>query len=836
MKGLSLNLQPLNKKTNWHSKVRRWHKWLSLIVGIQVVIWVLSGLFMVSVSIDNIHGDQFVAAPQPISTVALASVPKKYVSAKSVLLTQQLSKPVYIIDNNVIINAQTGQEISITRQYIKQRAIESLSSKSAITSIKKLTQYPEELGGRHREIWRVDFNATFNPTLYFSPTNGRLVSKRSDLWRVYDFLWSLHIMDYEHGEDSHNTLLFIASALAFLMACCGLWLMFYALKLKAPVGKVGVLTNIHRWLALLVSLQLLLWVIGGLAFNLMSSDKIKSTITLNKTPTLSFSPQLIDFNLILAKYSTITQISIRATSNDPLIYISNNQKMTPLSLSLTDKPLLKIHIKNIALQAITTQVAIKSITLMDSTHTESRKFKRLVWQVLLDNDNDSALYIDAYNGRVLKILENGWRIKDFFWMLHIMDYQDRSNFNHPLIIIAAGLAAMASLTGFILLLISFKRKKRINVPTIVTVKITNLDNHDNQVDVKPNQSLLHALIDTDKALPSGCGGKGTCGQCRVKIDDYQRPLNTQETVTLNEQERTQGYRLACQCVIERDLTISLPSVATSSSKSSATVISSQFKTPFIKELTLKLNDNITSTFQSGQYINIHLPPLSINFKHCIIPPQFQKPWQLINKEQFQVTSLNSSQRSYSLASASSHDGFITLNVKIALPNHGNTIGLGSSYLFNINVGESLEFTGPFGNFIIDDASTKEVILIGAGSGIAPLKSLAEQAIKRQKRRVSLWYGVRELTDIIHQSYFDNLSKQHKNFQWRLSLSRPETDDWQGLTGYVQHHLITGYLSKHKAINNIDFYLCGPHSMMDETQHLLTKLGVRASQIKRDSFG
>jgi Na+-transporting NADH:ubiquinone oxidoreductase subunit F len=188
-----------------------------------------------------------------------------------------------------------------------------------------------------------------------------------------------------------------------------------------------------------------------------------------------------------------------------------------------------------------------------------------------------------------------------------------------------------------------------------------------------------------------------------------------------------------------------------------------------------------------------------------------------------------------MASAPANDGIMTLNVKLALPTYGNTLGLGSSYLFNVDVGDVFEINGPHGEFVINDNTDREIVFVGAGSGIAPLKSLVEQVIKERRQRISLWYGVRDFTDIIHQDYFDNLAKNNRNFQWRLSLSNASTTHWQGLTGYIQHHLFTGYLNKHNAINNIDFYLCGPKAMMDETQQRLEKLGVTSNQIKRDSF-
>lgn len=318
----------------------------------------------------------------------------------------------------------------------------------------------------------------------------------------------------------------------------------------------------------------------------------------------------------------------------------------------------------------------------------------------------------------------------------------------------------------------------------------------------------------------------------MNIHNYQRPLNGQEKQTLSTEEIDQGFRLACQISVDQDLTISRPNAQACMQ---ATVINTQFKTPFIKELTLKLTGTPETCFQAGQYINIHVPPSSLNLIRCPIPTQFTAPWQCINKEKLHVRSANSTQRSYSIANAPEDNGLITLNVKLALPTQGYVLGLGSSYLFNAQAGDVLDIDGPHGEFMMNGLDEREVVLVGAGSGIAPLKSLAEQAIKEKRKRVSLWYGVRDFTDIIHQDYFDSLAKSNRHFQWRLSLSRHNATSWQGLTGYIQHHLVTGYLANHKAINTIDFYLCGPPAMMDETQQLLVKLGVTLNQIKRDSF-
>nr|WP_275441486.1 hypothetical protein [Psychrobium sp. MM17-31] len=139
-----------------------------------------------------------------------------------------------------------------------------------------------------------------------------------------------------------------------------------------------------------------------------------------------------------------------------------------------------------------------------------------------------------------------------------------------------------------------------------------------------------------------------------------------------------------------------------------------------------------------------------------------------------------------------------------------------------------------GDFSLERDQTREVVLVGAGSGLAPLRAMLQQAISQNRRRISLWVGARAQTDIVTAPYFDQLSHSHKNFQWRLSLSQPDTS-WNGLTGYIQEHLFEGYLNKHQDLSQVDFYLCGPEAMMNDIRQRLILKGVRHQQIKRDSF-
>lgn len=808
----------LPNKVLWRQRARYWHQWLGAIVGLQLLIWVLSGLYMVSIDIEKIHGDHFVNDASPISSQQLIPVPAKFAHAKRVLVTNQLNTPIYIIDNRWLVNATNGEDIIVDQHYISRRAHALFKGNAAIKRIAKLDQYPDELGGRKRAIWRVDYDAQFNPSFYFSPTTAQLLRKRSDLWRMFDFLWSLHIMDYQAGEDSHNTLLLISSLVALLMVSSGLWLMCYALALPTPVGKKGWLVGAHRYLSLTVGIQLLLWVISGIAFNLLSSDMTKATLKMNRAALQSFTPHTIDFNRIIHQYPQASRINVAATSNTPLVYITDGSHRPPMDLELNTRQLNRQQIRVIAIEAIDTQLTIKSISLMPREATESRQFKRLVWQVTFDNEQHSALYIDAYSGRILKIIEDTWRLRDIFWMLHIMDYQYRSDFNHPLLIIAALLATIGSLTGLALLFTTFAFKARSKTSYTLTL------NNDKQLFVSANQTLLHAMNNDVQRVPSGCGGQGTCGQCLLKIKGHQQPLNQQEKMTLTSDEITSGFRLSCQTKVNSDLTIE----AATSSQLSAQVITTEFVTPYIKTITLQLNSEETVNYRAGQFINLIIP--TGEYRVNKVPSNYQTQWRKLTNRTVNVS--KKQQRSYSIANNNQGDAIITLMVKLV--HNNNQLGLGSGYVFSLKEGDHISLMKPEGDFVLNEDKSREVLLIGAGSGIAPLKALTQQAIDEQRQRISLWYGVRHQEDIVQQDYFDALSHTHKNFQWRLSLSQPK--NWQGLTGHIQQHLIKGYLSKTKTLDNIDFYLCGPHALMVDTYHQLIQLGISPQQIKQDNFG
>ena len=219
---------------------RKAHKWLGLFIGIQVVIWSLSGLYMTVVHIDTIHGDHLIR-PMRQNAVAAASLidPVTVVAAhdgEDLRLTWVRNQPAYVVktgSGETVVDARTNEAVPPpTEAEIRSIARETYTGNEAIASAALITEVPGEIRGRKPPLWRVEFNHWNKPTLYLSPTTGELVSRRHELWRIFDFVWMFHIMDYDERENVNNLLLRTFTWAAILMALSGVWLLLYAFPRK----------------------------------------------------------------------------------------------------------------------------------------------------------------------------------------------------------------------------------------------------------------------------------------------------------------------------------------------------------------------------------------------------------------------------------------------------------------------------------------------------------------------------------------------------------------------------------------------------------------------------
>ena len=269
------------------------------------------------------------------------------------------------------------------------------------------------------------------------------------------------------------------------------------------------------------------------------------------------------------------------------------------------------------------------------------------------------------------------------------------------------------------------------------------------------------------------------------------------------------------------------------------VMSNENVATFIKELILESKDGKELNYLPGQYVHFSIPPHQISFATMDINSPYRKKWEELNLMDSWAKNDVHTHRNYSMASNPEQENALRFNVRIALSPDIKKIGAGSgsSYVFNLKKGDELKLEGPFGDFLIKD-TTREMVYLGAGAGMAPIKAHLSHLFDTQKtnRVVSFWYGARTANDIYYNDYFELLAHENSNFSFHIALSKPETtDNWQGAVGYNHEYLLQTYLTKHEDPTQIEYYLCGPPPMIESCRKILAKLNVPDDQISFDEF-
>lgn len=221
----------------WPLLARRFHKWLALFVGIQAVIWTLSGLYMTAIHIDIIHGDHLVRSAEP-RRVNLGGLVDPLIAGQSVRGAQSLrlqwllDRPVYAVageQGTSIVDARSGAILPAPAEAeVREIAELRYNGTEEIITAALINEVPFEIRGRKPPLWRVQFDGWNKPTFYISAETGELLTRRHELWRVFDFLFGLHIMDYWERENVNNLLLRLFSWSGFMMAISGAWLLLYS--------------------------------------------------------------------------------------------------------------------------------------------------------------------------------------------------------------------------------------------------------------------------------------------------------------------------------------------------------------------------------------------------------------------------------------------------------------------------------------------------------------------------------------------------------------------------------------------------------------------------------
>lgn len=385
------------------------------------------------------------------------------------------------------------------------------------------------------------------------------------------------------------------------------------------------------------------------------------------------------------------------------------------------------------------------------------------------------------------------------------------------------------------------------------VKITI--NGEKTIEVETGSSLLSTLGNEKIFLPSACGGGGTCVQCECHVYSGGGDALPTETPHFTRKELAEGVRLGCQVKVKNDMDISIPEEIFGIKKWKAKVVSNYNVASFIKEFVVEIPEDMD--YKAGGYIQIEIPKTEVPFSEMDItahpqdhpgePNKFQEEWDKFGLWPLVMKNPETVERAYSMASYPAEGRKIMLNVRIATPPFDRAKGtwsdvnpgVASSYIFGLKPGDEVTISGPYGEFFINETTENEMIYIGGGAGMAPMRSHIFDQLKRlnSDRKISFWYGARSLRECFYDDEYDMLAAENDNFEWHLALSDPQPEDnWDGLTGFIHNVLYEQYLKDHEAPEDCEFYMCGPPMMNAACIKMLNDLGVENENIMLDDFG
>jgi Na+-transporting NADH:ubiquinone oxidoreductase subunit F len=402
--------------------------------------------------------------------------------------------------------------------------------------------------------------------------------------------------------------------------------------------------------------------------------------------------------------------------------------------------------------------------------------------------------------------------------------------------IALGVSLFTAIVLGLVGMILFARSK-----LVATGNVTILVNDEREIQAPVGAKLLGALADSSLFVSSACGGGGTCGQCKVKISEGGGSILPTEETHINKREARAGERLSCQVTVKQDMKIEVPEEVFGVKQWECTVRSNDNVATFIKELVMEIPEGEQVPFRAGGYIQIECPPHVVQYKDFDIAEEYHPDWDKYDVWRYESRVEEPVIRAYSMANYPEESDIIMLNVRIATPPpRDETIppGIMSSYIWSLKPGDKVKISGPFGEFFAKDTDA-EMVFIGGGAGMAPMRSHIFDQLKRlkSKRKITFWYGARSLREAFYIEEFDKLQAENDNFTWHLALSEPlPEDNWQGYTGYIHDVLLENYLKQHPAPEDCEYYMCGPPMMNSAVINMLRELGVEEDNILLDDFG
>lgn len=611
------------------------------LVGVQLFIWSLTGFYMVLPNIHYIHGDHIVKQQQPnLSQITSArdfsQILVRYPTAKNINLGWLGQQAVYrftyfdsTVNANIdiMLNAQNGQVIRPLRLEDLINLIPHIinlpdTTDNPIDTVLLLRtdspDIPSEVNKARLPLWQVQLNSWDKPRVYIDPKNGEVVSVRNHAWRIFDLFWRLHIMDYFEGENTGNRLILVVSILSFLAILAGSIVLVFRLKqssekntpnintaniLETEVSTQHQMSNdevatpppntpfhwrnsfstmaksAHKWLALLVFVQLTIWVVSGFLlgrvdYSLASGKQTKNPLFANEQSFNIRQQKLYSLKNILKPEHHIERITLTKL-NTRWVYRIQHAKARhdywPANYSIFDavsgKPVIinKKIAEQIALNSyrvvdINAPLEVTNIVKFDEFTPDLPKQSNPVWQVSINDTLNTKVMINALNGDVIAHINDVSKWRNLLLKLHFMDYANEGSFNNVFVQLLGFCALLLSLSGmywvlelvknrqFVLpaRLLFIKKRSKLKITETIEYREGNIDNtKETSIRVSSNLSLLDAIQNANVDIKSACGGGGMCGQCICQVTS-RTVRTTADIQHISKEMLRQKYRLSCQ--------------------------------------------------------------------------------------------------------------------------------------------------------------------------------------------------------------------------------------------------------------------------------------------------
>ncbi len=380
----------------------------------------------------------------------------------------------------------------------------------------------------------------------------------------------------------------------------------------------------------------------------------------------------------------------------------------------------------------------------------------------------------------------------------------------------------------------------------------NVNNGKKIITTKPGSNLLSTLAEEKIFLSSACGGKGSCGQCKCRVEEGGGTILPTEVGFFNRKQIQDNWRLGCQVKVKEDMKIEVEESALSVKKWECEVVSNNNVSTFIKEFVVKLPEGEHLNFKSGGYIQVDIPAITIDYKDMDVDEDYSGDWEKLGMFDLKMVNTVPTLRAYSMACYPAEGDIIKLNVRIATPPMDRATGkfvpvnpgVCSSYIFNLKPGDKVMISGPYGEFFLPKnlSPDTELVFIGGGAGMAPMRSHIMHLFKTERttRKVNFFYGSRSLKEAFYLEDYKEIEEEFPNFKFHLALDRQDPEaDAAGVAytaGFVHNVLYETYLKEHESPEDAIYLMCGPPMMSNSVVAMLDSIGVQPENILYDNFG